>query len=44
MLLQEVQISHCINITDEGVEALLHGAPNIKYLEIQGCPLTTGRY
>ncbi|XP_067930515.1 protein AMN1 homolog [Watersipora subatra] len=39
--LKEVHISHCAYVTDDGVEALLHGTKNVSYLEIQGCPLLT---
>ena len=41
--LQEVQVSHCVNITDVSIEALLACCPRINILIFDGCPLVTDR-
>jgi len=41
--LKEVQVSHCINITDVGIEALLACCSRINILIFDGCPGVTER-
>ena len=38
---QEVQVSHCIHITDASIEALLALCPRINILIFDGCPHVT---
>ena len=43
LIFQEVQVSHCINITDVSIEALLACCPRINILIFDGCPGVTDR-
>ena len=37
-------MGHCVNLTDEAVEAVLTCCPQICILLFHGCPLITGQY
>lgn len=37
-------MGHCVNLTDEAVEAVLTCCPQICILLFHGCPLITGSY
>lgn len=39
---QELNISHCLNITDEAIEVLVTNCPRLTILVFHGCPLLTG--
>ncbi|XP_078357387.1 protein AMN1 homolog [Oculina patagonica] len=41
--LKEVQVSHCVHITDVSIEALLACCPRINILIFDGCPRVTDR-
>lgn len=41
---QEIHMGHCVNLTDEAVEAVLTCCPQIRILLFHGCPLITGQY
>lgn len=41
--IKEVQVSHCIHITDVSIESLLARCPRIRILIFDGCPLVTDR-
>ena len=38
---QELNISHCLNITDEAIEALVTNCPGLSILVFHNCPLLT---
>ena len=40
--LEEIHMGHCVNLTDEAVEAVLTCCPQICILLFHGCPLITG--
>ena len=40
-LLQELNISHCLNVTDEGVQSVVTQCPQLSILVFHGCPLLT---
>ncbi|XP_028913694.1 protein AMN1 homolog isoform X5 [Ornithorhynchus anatinus] len=40
--LEEIHMGHCVNLTDEAVEAVLTCCPQIHILLFHGCPLITG--
>ncbi|XP_030880649.1 protein AMN1 homolog isoform X2 [Leptonychotes weddellii] len=39
--LEEIHMGHCVNLTDEAVEAVLTCCPQIRILLFHGCPLIT---
>ncbi|XP_017198779.1 protein AMN1 homolog isoform X4 [Oryctolagus cuniculus] len=39
--LEEIHMGHCVNLTDEAVEAVLVSCPQIRILLFHGCPLIT---
>ncbi|XP_058139000.1 protein AMN1 homolog isoform X1 [Dasypus novemcinctus] len=39
--LREIHMGHCVNLTDEAVEAVLTCCPQIRILLFHGCPLIT---
>ena len=41
--LQELKISHCINVTDEGVLVIASHCPKLTVLVLHGCPQLTER-
>lgn len=41
LVYQEVDISHCLNVTDDGVLSLLSLCPSLSILVSHGCPLLT---
>lgn len=41
-ILSELNLSHCIQITDVGVKSLLINCPRLRILVIHGCPKLTG--
>ncbi|CAH3148035.1 unnamed protein product [Pocillopora meandrina] len=41
--IKEVQLSHCVNISDDSIEALLTCCPRINILIFDGCPNVTDR-
>lgn len=43
LISQEVQLSHCVNISDDSIEALLTCCPRINILIFDGCPNVTDR-
>ena len=38
---QELNISHCLNVTDEGVQSVVTQCPWLSILVFHGCPLLT---
>lgn len=38
---QELNISHCLNVTDEGVQSVVTQCPRLSILVFHGCPLLT---
>lgn len=35
-------MEHCVNLTDESIEAVITRCPQIRILLFHGCPLLTG--
>ena len=40
-VLKELNISHCLNVTDEGVQSVVTQCPRLSILVFHGCPLLT---
>lgn len=40
-MLRELNVSHCLNVTDEGITAITTHCPRISILVFHGCPLLT---
>ena len=39
--LQELNVSHCLNVTDEGVQSVVTQCPRLSILVSHSCPLLT---
>ena len=40
-VIRELNVSHCLNVTDEGILAITTNCPSISILVFHGCPLVT---
>ena len=42
-LFQELKVSHCLNVSDEGIQSVATNCPHLSILVCHGCPLLTSR-
>ncbi|KAL1404272.1 hypothetical protein pipiens_018972, partial [Culex pipiens pipiens] len=41
--LREINLSHCVNITDEGIEAMVLNCPSLEVMDLSDCHLLNDR-